>query len=551
MPNISSEQITIHAERTSETEGGTILSGPRVSLILPSEPLRYLYSGWQSWSLTSWIDISRPVRPLRPISQRPRVADPGYVNESRPNGSWYGAVEFCDGSVIFLGALGLESHVLLEDMSLVGRYETGSGDWFFAIGDEINIMTRYSQLLGERLIALEINNRSSIKAGGNIATPYRVWCSWYSLYTSISETNLLKILSDLDSTISGQSLPFDVFQIDDGWQVGIGNWEPNKKFPAGMENMVSCIHASGRKAGVWLAPLLIVPSSSIYREHEDWLLHKENGELVSAGFNWGEPLFALDTTHPGALEWLAALMTKVRTWGFEYAKLDFLYAGALPGKRHVDMPRETAFRNGLRTIREALGDTYLLTCGTPILPSLGLCDGIRIGPDIAGYYTSRLGDSLLMNFSFPGARNVMRTTLNRLWLKELVHIDPDVVYFTTRQNSLSQEQKSLLQYLAQICKFKATSDIPSSLTEVERQSLREFLETTPEIHRVGRTTFQIDNHLVDYESHVGMPVLPDAITYILGEIISRLADIPFVMRLFEYISKLSVEKMLKQNPIIR
>ena len=549
MPGISSEQIIIHAERTSETEGGRIISGSLVSLLLPSVPLRYLYSGWQSWSLTSWVDISRPVRPLRPISQRSRVADPDYVTESRPNGSWYGAVETGDGRVIFLGALGLESHVHLEDMSLVGHYETGSGDWFFAIGDEIEIMERYAELLGERFTPSEFSDRSSIKSGGNITSPYRVWCSWYSLLTTISENMLLKILSDMDSSTSDHSLPFDVFQIDDGWQAGIGNWEPNNKFPSGMVNMVASIHSSGRKAGLWLAPLLISPPSSVYQEHRDWLLHGENRELVSAGFNWGEPLFALDTTHPSALDWLAALMTKVRTWGFEYAKLDFLYAGALPGKRHVDMPRETAFRNGLSIIRKALGNTYLLTCGTPILPSLGLCDGIRIGPDSAGYFTSRLGDTLLMNFAFPGGRNVVRTTLNRLWLKELVHIDPDVVYFTSRQNSLSLEQKSLLQNLAQICNFKGTSDIPSWLTAAERQSLHVFLETTPEIRRVGRTTFQIDDHLLDYESHIGMPSLPNAISYILGEIVSRLADLPLVMRLFEFYSDFALKKILKQNPL--
>jgi len=154
-----------------------------------------------------------------------------------------------------------------------------------------------------------------------------------------------------------------------------------------------------------------------------------------------------------------------------------------------------------------------------------------------------------MNFAFPGGRNVVRTTLNRLWLKELVHIDPDVVYFTSRQNSLSLEQKSLLQNLAQICNFKGTSDIPSWLTAAERQSLHVFLETTPEIRRVGRTTFQIDDHLLDYESHIGMPSLPNAISYILGEIVSRLADLPLVMRLFEFYSDFALKKILKQNPL--
>ena len=37
-----------------------------------------------------------------------------------------------------------------------------------------------------------------------------------------------------------------------------------------------------------------------------------------AGHNWDQPLYALDTTHPAALEWLAALMKQVRSWGFDY-----------------------------------------------------------------------------------------------------------------------------------------------------------------------------------------------------------------------------------------
>jgi alpha-galactosidase len=192
-------------------------------------------------------------------------------------------VELPNGKVFFLGALGLESHVMLDGQILAGWYETGDGEWFLASGDETEFMARYAEILGERL------------GKGTEKTPYRVWCSWYSLYAEIHENQILKILSDLED------LPFDVFQVDDGWQIGIGDWEANPKFPSGMEKLAEKIKATGRKAGLWLAPLLVVPSSSIYHQHRDWLLHDEKGRLVSAGFNWGEGLFAIDTTHPEAL----------------------------------------------------------------------------------------------------------------------------------------------------------------------------------------------------------------------------------------------------------
>ncbi|MFA5874035.1 MAG: glycoside hydrolase family 36 protein [Anaerolineales bacterium] len=543
------DQLTISAEKSSKTKGGVLVTGPRVTLNLPAAPVRYLYSGWQSWSLTAWVDTDRPVRPMRPSSMHSLHTDPVYARETRPNGSWYGAVELPDGQMLFLGALGLESHVMLDGQSLVGWYETGNGEWLLASGNETEFMARYAELLGKRL-GKEYDASTSIlrQAQDLRSAPYRVWCSWYSLYTEIYETQLLKILSDLGPFDSAQGLPFDIFQIDDGWQIGIGDWEPNAKFPSGMDGLATRIKETGRKAGLWLAPLLIVPSASVYRKHRDWLLHNENGKLVSAGFNWGEQLYALDTTHPAALDWLAALIKKVRGWGYDYAKLDFLYAGALPGKRHVDMPRETAYRNGLKAIRAALGEAYFLTCGAPILPSIGLCDGMRVGPDVAETYTSHRDDDLLMNFAAPGVRNALRTTLNRLWLQPLVNTDPDVVYFRSQQNNLTPEQKSLLQDMAQICNFKATSDIPAWLTDSERSALREFLESRPEVRKTGRTAYQIGDHEVDFDLHIGMPSLPDAFTNLQGAVIGGLANVPALMKVFDKSGKISLKKTLKQNP---
>ncbi|MBM3151760.1 MAG: alpha-galactosidase [Chloroflexi bacterium] len=501
--------LTIQATGCRPIEGGYIASAPRLTVRLPAAPVRYLYAGWQSWSLTTWLETARPLRPMRPYSAHPIHTDPAYSRETRPHGSWYGAVEFPDGGILFVGALGLESHVMLDGRSLTGWYETGKDpDWFIAAGDEEKIFARYAGLLGERF------------GRGRATQPERVWCSWYSLYTEINEDRLNKILGDL------ADLPFDVFQIDDGWQRGIGDWEPNRKFPSGMDGMAARIQATGRKAGLWLAPLLAVPSSGIYRQRRDWLLHDEKGRLVPAGVNWGEPLFALDTTHPAVLEWLDALMKKVRLWGYDYIKLDFLYAGALPGKHYADIPREAAYRNGLAVIREALGDAYFLTCGAPILPSLGLCDALRVGPDVAGFFASPRDDLLLADFSLPGVRNALRTTMHRLWLQPLLHPDPDVVYFRSILNNLTAEQASLLQDMAEICNFKATSDIPAWLTPSEMEALRRYLSDRPPVRQTGRTSFQIGERQVDFSSCAALPSHPGAFTRLQGELLGWLADFP-------------------------
>ena len=524
-------QTKITADSIHETQAGVFLSGARVSVDLPAAPIRYLYSGWQSWSLTAWVETERPIRPMRPSCLNPMQTDPVYACETRPNGAWYGAVELPDRQILFLGALGLDSHVRLDGRTLSGWYESGSGEWFYALGEESRIFDQYAALLKERFGA------------GRRQTPLRVWCSWYSLYTEIHADDLLKILHDLGD------LPFDVFQVDDGWQISIGDWEANPKFPSGMQDLANQIRSTGRIAGLWLAPLLVVPSSNLFREHRDWLLHDENGRLVSAGFNWGEQLYALDTTHPQALDWLAALMKKVRDWGYDYAKIDFLFAGALPGKRYLDLPREAAYRHGLEILRTALGEAYFLTCGAPILPSLGLCDGIRVGSDVANYWSSYRDDTLLMNTATPGGRNALRTTLNRLWLRPLVHTDPDVAYFRTRQNQFTGEQKMYLQDLAVIAGFKATSDIPAWLTEAERATLRIFLEQSPQVKKIGPACYEIDGRRVDFSAAIQMPALPGPLTNLLGEIVGKLGNNQAILKMLDANNHNSLRKMLQRNPV--
>ncbi len=495
---------------------------------LPSPAKRYYRHGWQSWSLTAWQDVEQPLQTPKPALLHCMQYDAVYIHEKRSHGSWVGAVEMQNGKILLLGALNLDAHVFLNGDTLVGRYESDGGEWFTAEGNEQEVFAQYAAALAKSLSVSETLSDSNAPT---------VWCSWYSFYTHINEENLTQALDNLGD------LPFDVFQVDDGWQRAIGDWIPNEKFPGGMDNLAAKIRRTGRTPGLWLAPLLVVPNSNLYRQHPDWLLRDKNGKLVSAGFNWNEPLYALDTTHPDVLKWLSALMRQIREWGFDYVKLDFLYAGALVGKRHNDMPREQAYRQGLTVIREALGDAYFLTCGAPIIPSLGLCDGMRIGPDVASHWASKRDDLFLANFAIPGTRNAIRTTVNRLWLAPLVHTDPDVTYFAAEKNTLTPAQEKMLQNLAQICRYEATSDKPNWWTEDERKNLRTFLEDQPNIERKGRYQFTLDGKEIDFSS--AMPI-PRAtwLQRILGTFLGWAGSQPFILRILYKLSQRGLKEKI-------
>jgi alpha-galactosidase len=472
--------LHLNLDSFAQTCDSQTVNASRVTIHLPRLPRRFYRHGWQSWSLAAWTDLT-PLPMQKPEILLPLQVDPKYVYDTNPNGSWLGAVEFEDGSVLLLGAVRIDAHVRLNGDRFEGWYEADTGDWFIGFGESDVVFSNYAKQLREKF------GTSKKKSAP------RVWCSWYSLGTAINEPRLARAFDELND------LPFDVLQIDDGWQDAIGDWTANAKFPMGMATLAEKIKSTGRKAGLWLAPLIAVKSSRLFREHAAWFVRDEHGRHISAGFNWGEQLYALDTTHPAVLGWLAALVRQVRAWGYDYLKLDFLYAGALPGKRHVDKPREAAYRNGLRVMRQAMGeDAFFLACGTAIIPSLGLCDAIRIGPDVSGKWESYRDAVLLQNPTTPGTKNAIRTTLNRLWLSPLVHIDPDVAYFNSKNNSLTPEQKGLLQDLALICNYKAASDLLGWLSADEKKALRNFLEVNPAITQSGGYTFQIDGRAVDF-----------------------------------------------------
>lgn len=245
-----------------------------------------------------------------------------------------------------------------------------------------------------------------------------VWCSWYEYFTHVTEDDIHENLRAMDTL----DLPIDVVQIDDGYQKALGDWLALSGRFRSRAGIADTIRARSRRAGIWTAPFLVDPASELAAEHPDWLVKDPSGDPLQAGRNWGHDLYVLDTTHPEAAAYLTEVFTTLRSEGYDYFKVDFLYAGALDGVRHASVDALAAYRSGVELIRSAIGeDAYLLGCGAPILPSIGLFDAMRVSPDTAPHRRPEADD-----YSQPGQDPAEFTGAGRQWQHGRLWInDPD------------------------------------------------------------------------------------------------------------------------------
>jgi alpha-galactosidase len=265
------------------------------------------------------------------------------------------------------------------------------------------------------------------------------WCSWYQFFTEVTQEDILRNLDYLAAMHNSTLL--DYIQIDDGYQAEVGDWlTVNRKFPSGMRSLAERITQRGFKPGIWLAPFLVHERSQVYAEHPDWILRDQQEQPVVALWNWDGYNYALDTTHPEVDQWLRKVIgTMVEEWGYEYLKIDFIYAAALRGVRHDRQSTSVeAYRRGLELIREVAGDRFVLGCGAPFAPSVGLVDGMRIGPDVAPSWGN---PSETGNEQPQGLHRAVRSTLANAWMHgQLWANDPDCLMLRARQSELTEAE---------------------------------------------------------------------------------------------------------------
>lgn len=252
-------------------------------------------------------------------------------------------------------------------------------------GSPIPLLEEYARLSYEA--TWEVTHSVGPSAGFEVPTG---WCSWYYYYDGVKEADIIENLNF--AAVAFKPFGFQYIQIDDGFQQAAGDWDTNQKFPHGHRWLTDQIHNQGLKAGLWVAPFAIEEKSSILKDHPDWLIKDEEGRPLQLWENqfWGGKIYGLDPTHPQAQQWLYQLFHRVvNEWGYDYVKIDFVFFAARGGIYHLPLSPTEACRMGLETIRKAVGEgRFILGCGAPLGPSIGIVNGMRIGEDVSARWES-------------------------------------------------------------------------------------------------------------------------------------------------------------------
>ena len=403
-----------------------------------------LYShGWQSWSYSGAYCAKDRMRKSRlGFLQEPMVINPGtpsFIRKGEFSSDFFAVVgESISRKGLVLGFLSQMQNfgtitASLKELSQVQMW---------ANGDDTRLRQMDSMTTDWAVLSIcDLDDSNSLSTYldavaeyhgiTDIPQPLTGWCSWYYYYQGISQSIIEENLEVLKN-IRGE-VPFNLIQIDDGYEKEVGDWfEFNKKFPAGVRGIAKNIKQSGFTPGIWTAPFILHPRSQTVKDHPEWLLRRKNKRPTRAGFVWNNLGMALDLTAPGVLEYVRNVISKaVNDWGFQYLKLDFLYAAALKGRYFDDTKtRAQVLRLGMETIRAAAGEkTVLLGCGVPLGSALGLVDSMRIGADVSGHWKPTY-----FNISFPfkkephmpSAENSINNIITRSFLHNRWWVnDPD------------------------------------------------------------------------------------------------------------------------------
>ncbi len=307
-------------------------------------------------------------------------------------------------------------------------------------GDTHEVLRRYFDLFGKCT-----------------APAVRGYTSWYLDYQDISEAKIMKALEGTGPE------EFDVFQIDDGYETFVGDWldvDPDK-FPNGIEPVVRAVHEKGLKAGIWLAPFVCEIKSRLYRDHNDWVFSKAN-EPVYAGCNWSGDV-ALDIRKREVRDYIRKCLEHYMALGFDFFKLDFLYAAAIVHQGKLEpyadtedpswygLTRAQIMRKAMEWLREVLKDKMILGCGVPLASAFNQVDYCRIGPDVSLEF-----DDVWFMRAMHRERISTKTTLQNTIYRsamdgKVFRCDPDVYLLRDDHIGLSPEQRRALVTLNHLC----------------------------------------------------------------------------------------------------
>lgn len=462
----ASVEYTIEKVPSGHLVTGTIRGRLGTVEILRTElPRRMMVNNWQSWGPTHVVesDSRGSYAPADIPPHRRHMFSPiPDLSMSRLTSDYFVATErLLNG---FLASRIAHPYFAAEEGELAGYLE-----YFDTVQEEAIPIEPLIIIEGEppeRSLpsyssAVARENGVSINAWNPVG-----WSSWYCYFTALTWADVEKNL-----LLARGKFPFEVFQIDDSYQLDIGDWQSKQGFPPpGV--MAKAIAASTFTPGIWTAPFSASETSRLFRDHPDWFV-LSGGSPALCYRGWEKDIYALDTSDAEVKNWLDGTFTRLRKGGFPYHKIDFLFAGAMTGDRKRSLTPIQAYREGLSVIRQALGRGFILGCGAPLLPSVGFVDAMRISEDTAPFWKPELSP-----YHGPNAYHALKNTIlrqfmhRRLWLN-----DPDCVMLRTRNTELTPgiiTMYALVSGLLDTMIFE--SDDLSIVTEEERQLLARLLK---------------------------------------------------------------------------
>jgi alpha-galactosidase len=457
---------------------------------------RMFRNGYQSWSPSDVAVFGRDTDPSskahNPFFQGAHHADPASVtNEYELRSEWVTVIADNNPDRLMVGFIGSGNHdgtlrlthgvegdtelhaeAFLGDMELAPRSTFALDPVVIAGGtDELALLELWAEAIKQTCAA-------------RVDAPYQVgWCSWYHYFDDITEDALRANLA------LARDYPFDVFQLDDGYQSAIGDWlTTNDKFPSGLPAIAAAIRDEGFRPGIWIAPFLAAPDSALATEHPDWLARFSGTKPLKAWVNpiWstadGGYMYALDTTNPAVLDHLAHVAAELVGMGFTYLKLDFTFAPSFDGIWHdpTKTPAQRV-RAGYDAIRRGAGDdAFLLGCGAPLAHVVGVVDGNRIGPDVAPLWEPAPEAEVIPGYlrTQPSTKYAQDATVarafmhRRLWLN-----DPDCLMLRTEKTALTAaEAEQWAQVVGYSGGMALVSDDLALLDDRAKELLRRTIE---------------------------------------------------------------------------
>ena len=225
--------------------------------------------------------------------------------------------------------------------------------------------------------------------------------------------------------------------------------------------------------GIWIMPFLASANSRVAREHPDWFVRDGAGDPVYVP-GWSPPpnhnWQCLDATHPEALDYMRHVFHRFREMGVTYFKLDGVgFSGQRGYRRDPEATGSSAFRDGLKAIREAAGDCRVRGCGGNYLAGLGVYDSVRVSCDTGVNYEPRGLPNLAADGPdgpqrhpdpvLPGLENAVRATWFNWWRFDAGYrCDPDVIIARDENSNLTENEARLSTLAALVTGVAFTSD---------------------------------------------------------------------------------------------